>query len=75
MTPTFDNWTRVEAMQQGLTAEVNCTVTPASDPNISIHWQTFAAAGITAFSLCCNCTSAIADSEGWPFLVWISAFY
>ena len=74
MTPTFDNWTRVEAIQQGLTAEVNCTVTSASDPNISIHWQTFAAAGIAAISLCCNCTSAIAKSEGWPFLVWISAF-
>jgi hypothetical protein len=54
--PTFNNWTRVEAIQQGLTAEVNCTQTPASDPYIRIN-QTAVTPKITEVFFCCNCTS------------------
>ena len=54
--PTFDNWTRIEAIQQGLTAEVNCTATSDSDPYISVN-QTVVGHGIFQVDLCCNCTS------------------
>ena len=54
--PTFDNWTRIEAMQQGFTAEVNCAATSDSDPHIRIK-QTNVADGIFEVALCCNCTS------------------
>ena len=53
--PSFDNWTRVEAIQQGLTAEVNCKAMPSSHPDIRIN-QT-SGGGITEVSLCCKCTS------------------
>ena len=56
MPPKFDNWTRVEAVQQGLTAEVNCAAAPAFDPD-----KTDLGRGIIKVSLCCNCTS---DSAG-----------
>jgi hypothetical protein len=55
--PTFGNWTKVEAIQQGFTAEVNCTQTPASDPHIHIN-QTAVALDISEVFFCCNCTSA-----------------
>ena len=67
ITPTFDNWTRVEAIQQGLTAEVNCTQMAASDPYIHIN-QTAVTPEITEVFFCCNCTSAsqleLTDVEG-----------
>ena len=71
--PTFDNWTRVEAIQQGLTAEVNCKATP-TDPNIRTQ-QSVVAHGIIEVSLCCNCSSGSTDSDGacWPLLVRIFA--
>ena len=56
ITPTFDNWTRVEAIQQGLTAEVNCTETSGSDPFIRIQ-HAAVAPGMLKVALCCNCTS------------------
>ena len=58
--PIFDNWTRIEAIQQGLTAEVDCTVTPASDPYFLIN-QTTVTPGIIEVSSCCNCTSGNTD--------------
>ncbi|KAF8694692.1 hypothetical protein AX14_001935 [Amanita brunnescens Koide BX004] len=54
ITPTFDNWTKVEAIQQGLTAEVNCEATPASDPDFRIH-QTAMENGMVEIYLCCGC--------------------
>jgi hypothetical protein len=63
ITPTFDNWTRVEAIQQGLTAEVNCTATSDSDPYIRIN-QTTVAPGIFEVTLCCNCTFVSTNSTG-----------
>ena len=76
--PTFDNWTRVEAIQQGITAEVNCTQTPASDPYIHIT-QTAVTPEIREVFFCCNCTSEYRvepiGGEGWPFLVLIFTFY
>ena len=61
--PTFDNWTRAEAMQQGLTAEVHCTATPADDPYIRIR-RTTVAHDVEEVSLCCNCTSGRTDMAG-----------
>ena len=61
--PTFDNWTRIEAIQQGLTAEVNCTPTPASDPYFLMN-ETTIAPGIIKVSSCCNCTSGNTDEGG-----------
>ena len=63
ITPTFDNWTRIEAIQQGLTVEVNCTETSDSDPYIRIN-QTTVADGIFEVALCCNCTSVSTNSTG-----------
>ena len=63
ITPTFDNWTSVDAIQQGLTAEVNCTATPGSDPYLRIN-STTVARGISEVALCCNCTSGSTDSAG-----------
>ena len=57
---TFDNWTRMETIQQGLTAEVDCAATPASDPYFFIN-QTVIAPGILEVSSCCNCSSANTD--------------
>jgi hypothetical protein len=72
--PTFDNWTRIEAMQQGVTADVNCTATPASDPYSIINQTTLAPGiiinqiiiepGIIKVSSCCNCTSGNTDQSG-----------
>ena len=59
-----NNWTRVEAIQQGLTADVNCTNTPDSDSDIRLN-QTIMADGIMKISSCCNCTLG----EGSPILV------
>ena len=67
--PTFDNWTRIEAIQQGATAEVHCTAAPASDPYVRLN-RTNVAHGITEISFCCNCTAAgvaRVGVAGWPF--------
>ncbi|KAF8731269.1 hypothetical protein AX14_004970 [Amanita brunnescens Koide BX004] len=64
ITPTFDNWTRVEAIQQGLTADVSCRATPASDPRIRIQ-ETAVTPGINQVSFCCNCTSASTNYTGF----------
>ncbi|KAF8726409.1 hypothetical protein AX14_007909 [Amanita brunnescens Koide BX004] len=71
--PTFDNWTRVEAIQQGITAEVNCKVTPASDPDIRVS-QTTVADGIMKVTLCCACPSMehVVVYKGTPYLAFTS---
>ena len=63
ITPTFDNWTRIEAIQQGLTAEVNCIATSDSDPHLRINHTTMADR-IFEVTLCCNCTSVITHNAG-----------
>ena len=76
--PTFDNWTRVEAIQPGLTADVNCTQTPASDPYIHMN-QTVVVPGMDRVFSCCNCTSPseleVLGDEGLPLLVRTLSFY
>ena len=74
ITPTFDNWTRIEAIQQGFTAEVNCAATSDSDPHIHIN-QTTVSDKIFEIASCCNCTSVSTNSTGWQFPIWIFAFY
>ena len=67
ITDKFNNWTRVEAIQQGFTADVNCAVTQAvSDPVFRVN-QTTIASVITRIYLCCNCTSINTEGEGWLF--------
>ena len=76
--PTFDNWTRVEAIQPGVTADVNCTQTSPSDPYIHIN-QTAAVPGMNRVFSCCNCTSAseleVSGNKGCPLLVQTLASY
>jgi hypothetical protein len=61
--PTFDNWTRIEAIQQGLTVDVHCKATRSSDPYIRLN-KTSVGHGITEVSLCCNCTSRSTNNAG-----------
>lgn len=62
-----DDWTRIEAIQQGLTADVNCIETPADDPYIQVNTAT--SDGIHYVFLCCNCTSGRTNTGGLSLLI------
>ncbi|KAF8623983.1 hypothetical protein AX15_006100 [Amanita polypyramis BW_CC] len=69
----YPQWTRINAIQQGTTAEVSCKAMSKSDPAVSPFNKTLGE-GYSLFTLCCNCTSDDNSGLGPPIILYTTAY-
>ncbi|KAF8623853.1 hypothetical protein AX15_006172 [Amanita polypyramis BW_CC] len=69
---SYSEWTSIEAVQQGSTANVTCSPIARGDPAIQAARQTSTISGSSVIQthLCCNCTSGDTSGQGYDYLFY-----
>ncbi|KAF8623837.1 hypothetical protein AX15_006162 [Amanita polypyramis BW_CC] len=69
---SYSEWSSVEALQQGSTADVTCSPIPRGDTAIQLARQTSTISGSSIIQtyLCCNCTSNDTSGQGYDYIFY-----